>query len=213
MRITLAFIAILLHLVGHAQFGAALPVHSIPYGPALEAHDLDGDGDLDLIGIANGVIVMAWINTDGNGTFGEADTVLVLSDAPGLYLFRDLNGDGAADLLFVTASGTRLAAAWNNGSGSLSAPSVIAQLSSAPGALQVGDITGNGWLDPVITFSEDDQAGIAFWPNQQGVFSPEVRIADLLPGDAPTVMAIGDLDGSGGQDIFVVASDLAAVRN
>ncbi len=211
MRITIAFIALLLHLVGHAQFGAALPVHSIPYGPALEAHDLDGDGDMDLIAISNGTTVIAWINTDGNGTFGGADTVLVLSESPGLYLFQDLNGDGAADLLFVTASGTRLATAWNNGSGSLNSPSVIAQLSSVPGALQVGDITGNGWLDPVITFSEDDQAGIAFWPNQQGVFSAEVRIANLISGEAPTVMAVGDLDGSGGNDVFVVASDLAAV--
>lgn len=211
MRNTLAFIAILTHLIGHAQFGDPRPVHAIPYGPALEAYDLDGDGDPDLIGIVNGVTVMAWINTDGTGTFSEVDTLLLLSQAPDHYVFQDLNGDGAADLLFVTANGSRLAAAWNNGWGQLAAPVVIAQLNSIPGALRVGDITGNGWPDVVVTFSEDDQAGIAYWPNQQGVFSAEVRVANLLSGDAPTVMAIGDLDGSGGQDIFVVASDLAAV--
>lgn len=211
MRITLAIIALLTHLIGHAQFGDPLPVHAIPFGPALEAYDLDGDGDQDLIGIENGVTVMAWINTDGTGTFSALDTILQLSEAPDHHLFHDLNGDGAADLLFVTANGSRLAAAWNNGSGQLAAPEVIAQLTAIPGALRVGDITGNGWPDVVVTFSENDQAGISFWPNEQGVLSAEVRVSNLLTGDAPTVMAIGDLDGSGGQDIFVVASDLAAV--
>src|SRR5690606_7521245 len=36
-----------------------------------------------------------------------------------------------------------------------------------------------------------------------------VKVAALFPGAAPTVMAIGDLDGSGGRDVLVIGDDLA----
>lgn len=176
----------------------------------MEARDLDGDGDLDLISVVDDIRVLAWTNINGAGTFGEVDTLLVLPAPVAHYILEDLNGDGAVDMLFVTDD-QELELAWNTGAGALDTPEELADLDHTPGALRVGDLTGNGWLDVVITFAEDEEAGIIYWPNTAGNFAEEVQIPSLLPGAAPTVVTVGDLDGNGAQDIFVVASDLAAV--
>lgn len=211
MRIFLVLVAFFQQFVLPAQFETGRTIHAFPFGPALEARDLDCDGDLDLITVMDGISFLAWTNTDGNGTFGEVDTLLVLPTSAAHLVLQDLNGDGAMDVLFIAEEGEFLEVAWNNGSGSLLSPVPISALDHTVGALRVGDITGNGWPDAVITYAEGDAVGISFWPNLAGVFSQAVLVPALLQGEAPNVMTIGDLDGSGGQDIFVIASDLAAV--
>ncbi|MEX1132654.1 MAG: T9SS type A sorting domain-containing protein [Flavobacteriales bacterium] len=211
MRVLVVLVALLQHFVLSAQFEAGRTIHAIPFGPALEARDMDGDGDLDLISVSDGNLILTWRNSDGAGNFSPVDTVLVLPSPAVHFVLEDLNGDGATDLLFIASEGELLEVAWNNGSGLLLPPVPISALDHTPGALRVGDLSGNGWPDAVITFSEDDAVGIAFWPNLAGVFSQAVLVPALLQGEAPTVMAIGDLDGTGGQDIFVIGSDLAAV--
>ncbi len=211
MRSFIAFVGIIQCFVASAQFDEGRVIHALPFGSALEAHELDGDGDLDLISVVDGTLLLAWTNTDGAGAFAEVDTLLVLPGPAAHLVIADFNGDDALDVLFITEESEHLELAWNDGAGSLLAPVIIAELQHAPGALRAGDITGNGWPDAVITFTEDDAVGIEFWPNLSGNFAEAMLVPSLLVGEAPTVMAVGDLDGTGGVDIFVIGSDLAAV--
>lgn len=206
MRSSTSLVAWSLPLLLSAQFGPAVPIHEQPGGTALQAHDIDGDGALDLLAVDGGRI-LAWRN-DGQGTFTELGEVLTVSEGIAHVLFSDLNGDGAVEVVLISSTHDSLLVSWNN-SGTFAGPIAIDELHGMPGALGAADITGNGMPDVVITLARDGQAGIAFWPNTGGTLGAVNLVAPALNGPPPTVMALGDLDGSGAPDVLVVADGSA----
>ena len=122
-----------------------MPARDCPPFPfdlrALQAGDLDGDGDLDLIG------VHAWWSTtgggfvlllnDGAGTFLDASQSLAMTQAFERLLLHDLDQDGDLDVL---ADGLRLI---NDGSGGFTS-------ASGP-ASWFADLNGDGDLNVVST--------------------------------------------------------------
>jgi hypothetical protein len=169
---------------------------------ALEAGDVDRDGDLDLVTNDEKVYVL---KNNGNGTFATA----VAYEQPhnfGEVKLRDLNGDGYLDLLLGpdrNAPPYHFGTALNNGDGTF-APGVIKPVGACQaGSIDAFDLDGDNDLDVVLTeegscaggpgfrifiFRNDGQANFTF-------------IQPLNPPCGPSGIGGGDLNGDGRVDL------------
>ena len=108
--------------------GSAWAPHTIPGsdgGVIATAHDLDRDGDPDVIqpGFNNGV--RCFENTAGNGLAWSARTISDAAGTPGGLSVGDLDRDGDPDVLSATAVTNTLA--WHENQGGQAAIAVVSQ--------------------------------------------------------------------------------------
>ena len=201
----------------HKNYGqATFPIpHLFDTGSSiagsLDAADIDGDGDLDVVTSASGraaigVTVKVQINL-GNGIFGEGVSYSIRGGGVQAK-FRNLNGDSFPDLLFATAINSPpydFHYAINNGDGTF-------------GTVQTKSIGSCGWYD-IDAFDIDNDGDedvlITEWLGCPNVTNSSMRLficlndgnasfADPLievigPGVAP--IAAGDFNSDGKIDI------------
>ncbi len=209
----------------------ACAVHAaqIPFGPQqivstshglgidVIAGDLDGDGDLDLVGSQgtnSGSGVYWYENLDGAGTFSSSRAI-----APGQLENRssirlvDMDQDGDLDLL----TGSFSFAGWypNDGQGNFGARTLIRDETFTGGGydqFEAADLDGDGDLDVVglsgIVFGPVDKL-VWFRNNGGGTFNPATEnfIDGLVNENGVGHVAPADMDGDG--DIDLVATQTA----
>ncbi|MGM0452304.1 MAG: FG-GAP-like repeat-containing protein, partial [Thermodesulfobacteriota bacterium] len=172
---------------GAGNFGAAQVVatdstnHLVDY---LEAADLDGDGDMDLFLAHEGDL--AWFeNTDGNGTFGPAQTIhdpsgtsqpegTTIEDATA----ADMDGDGDLDVIWSSNFISEVHWHENDGTGAFGPGQRIAHygLAGDRTSVRTADMDGDGDQD-VVASSELTQR-IGWYENQHG---PAPFVDDGIP--------------------------------
>lgn len=190
---------------GQGNFGPAneLAVINGANGPYhLQAADIDGDGDKDIIAALNHDNRVVWQeNLDGQGTFSELKTIGSLDDTTSVFS-GDLDGDGKMDIL---ASGYEKLVWYRNldGLGNFGAEQIIYfQQYSYTETIYTADIDNDGDLD-VFSF-----AGFQiFWQenNGTGSFGPaQILSTEFIGCDS---MVAVDIDNDGDKDL--VASDWA----
>jgi hypothetical protein len=168
----------------------ALGPNTTPVGGARHAADVNGDGNVDLVGASSD-----WVSVrlgDGQGGFrgGSDQNAQVEASVLG-----DFDGDGDPDLAIGP---TRVL--FNNGQGQFSGTT------SASGfyanTLAAGDLDADGDLDLVAGYGYSFTASFrVLLNNGQGVFTP-AGAATTVPygGSEPS---IGDLDGDGDLDLVI----------
>ena len=197
-----------------AQFGAVTSLVSFGETTPLRAADVDGDTDLDLIGLYDGQTFKWYSNTDGAGDFAPLQTAIDVTTNVGLWEIADLDGDALADIVFLDGMDVYLLT--NTGGGTFAIPELIGTLPSEPGALTLADITGEGFRDVVVTLSIDlSSFGIGWLPNAGGGCGPLITFDPGMTGPVPTNLAAADIDMTGGVDLVVGGSnqELFAIRN
>ena len=133
------------HIIGELFWGAE----------SLQAGDIDGDGDLDLVGtssLTDGPYVqqsdLTWFeNTDGNGmTWQQHDIDSSYEPYSTLALLRDMDQDGDLDL--VTTRREQLDIRWNDqGDGSQwTRKAILVCIGCVPYA-DIADVDGDGEID------------------------------------------------------------------
>jgi hypothetical protein len=143
--------------------------------------DVDGDGDLDLVGGSRGLNeVIWWENQAGDGTAWDGH--MVGNDFYGAYAVRceDLDGDGDMDILGAANTADTITW-WENRTGSGSSWSEHTVSGAFDGALAVAiaDVDGDGDSDVLGAAINADT--IAWWQN--GTPRQErVAIAAVLNG-------------------------------
>ncbi|MBU0492215.1 MAG: VCBS repeat-containing protein [Chloroflexi bacterium] len=164
--------------------------------------DLDGDGDMDLLGKRRGEGYVVRLN-DGAGQLSEGWQMADSQAKEGAIALADFDGDGDLDALvangFRTGGSHPTILLWNDGRGQFTDSGQ--RLNATMGAeLGVGDLDGDGDLDVFVSNFD--------LPNEVWLNDGAGRLVDsgLRLGkktDSSTRPSLGDLDGDGDPDVFV----------
>ncbi|MHC4879013.1 MAG: FG-GAP-like repeat-containing protein, partial [Planctomycetota bacterium] len=117
----------------------------------LDSADIDGDGDIDLVGASRLDNKIAWYENDGAGQFSE-HIVGSLDDVIGVVA-ADLDGDLDIDIVVSAVDGNQTSVYLNDGSQNFS-KTVLASGNGRAQQMAVADVDGDGHLD-IITTTRD----------------------------------------------------------
>jgi len=176
-------------------------------GFGVYAADMDGDGDLDILGTGgstDGGNVCWWENTAGNGTVWTKHTVdTALTDGRSVYA-ADMDGDGDLDILRAGGRGLVGLVCWYEntaGNGTIWTNHIVDVGSGT--SVYAADVDGDGDLD--ILGAKDYDDDICWWENTAGngtVWTKHTVDADF---NTPYSVYAADMDGDGDLDILGAA--------
>jgi hypothetical protein len=173
--------------------------------PSICSADLDGDGDMDVIGAARGNInhLAWWENIDGSGTNWTEHTIPSSIQEASSVDTADVNGDGYVDLLSTDANNKVIWLENVDGSGNNWTEHVIDNINT-PYDVYGADVDGDGDLDAVAAAFNGDY--ISWWENVNGSGTNwnEHTVVSNFNG-ARSIFA-SDVDGDGDIDILGAAS-------
>jgi hypothetical protein len=174
---------------------------------SLDAGDLDGDGDLDLVvaDSIDGLVVV--LENDGAGHFSAASRQpAALQATLAAVKLVDLDGDHRLDLVVALTTGDAVGSALGDGAGGFGAWSMVTV--HQPALLAIADFDGDQRPDVAATMPTDSSVGVL--RNQGGGALAGPVIVPIDPahmfGSADLVAA--DLDGDGLADLASVLSGI-----
>lgn len=194
----------------------SVPAKAIAYGSAVSGFrarvsidDVDGDGKLDVVALADSDaagVMLVTLKGDGSGGFVPGSTVSFAALATGVpFVIAEFTGDGRKSVL--TADGLYFAGA---GNGSFAAP--VQRLSGTTfpipsNTLAVGDFNGDGKLDVALLSGLTNVTGrfvSVFLGRGDGTFSAGPIYSTVLRASE---LAVSDVDGDGIADLWVGKAD------
>ena len=161
---------------------------------AIDAGDVDGDGDLDLLAHANNA--PAWHENLGGGQFGPAIVAGATGFAPSPVRGADLDGDGMVELVVVDGYTTFVL--WNTG-GAFGAPVPLAFWAGNAWDLHIADLDGDLDLD-VLIGDEASPQGVHLVENTGGALAVPV-----LTNAGGAAVTAADVNGDGALDLITGA--------
>lgn len=164
--------------------------------------DLDGDGDIDVIGASTEPGAFSLLINDGTGRM-ETPPAYTFGGVDPLYTaVGDMDNDGDIDAVTVDTDGRSLSVHLNQGDATFLRPKTVG-VGSRPIHVLVEDLDGDGHLD-AITANEAEATITLLFGNGTGDFDEP---ATFRVGRRPRAVAAGDLDGDGDLDLSVANSD------
>lgn len=184
---------------GGLSVHSQLPLLSQPTD--VQAGDLDGDGDADLVvgAFTPGNSFSVFLG-DGAGGFGARTDHYVNAIPTGLAL-GDVDGDGDLDVVVSLRSivDHHVGVAQNDGTGAFAGPFPRYEVAFGPADVLLADLDGDAALD-VVSVDRNSNVVSALLNDGAGGLGPATSYA---VGDAPNRAAAGDLDGDGDVDLAV----------
>jgi hypothetical protein len=181
-------------VTAHLAFGPSTDVPLTLRFLHAAAGDVDGDRDVDVVGVdTNGLVVL---KNDGTGTLAVAGTV-PLAGGPERVALVDLEPDGDLDAA-VTLNSNKVIVVRNAGDGTFT-PDVSPGVGTAPRDVVTADIDGDH--DPDLLVANSTASSVSVVRNDGAAFTPVATVA--LAG-LPLRLVAGDLDGDGDPDAAVL---------
>jgi len=172
---------------------------------AVEAADMDGDGDIDLLGAAmNASDIVWWENGDGAGGAWTKHIVADAFASARYVVAADLDGDGDHDLVGAAAVADAIVW-WENADGAAGAWNAHTVTDSFDFAMhvRVADLDGDG--DPDLVGAALKADAILWWENADGAAGAWTEHTVDAAFDGARQVALVDLDGDGDTDILGAA--------
>lgn len=184
--------------------GHFAPAQVIAYGSNylfdLEASDIDGDGDLDILTASEVDNRLAWYANDGSMTCGPPQDIEHGLQGPSSIAAGDLDGDGDNDV--VIGSDNDYKAAWfrNDGSGSFTLGQELFTFSNPVVKVRMADTDTDGDLDLLVSAN---YPGIRqFLNNGTGNLSSSTTLPLISSGD----FGLADINHDGYDDLWALSS-------
>ncbi|AXG71443.1 repeat domain in Vibrio, Colwellia, Bradyrhizobium and Shewanella [Kordia sp. SMS9] len=187
---------------GQGTFGPEQIIDTLLFnGGKVYTSDIDGDGDIDIATAVSDSNRIAWYeNTDGQGTFGNAQVISSAAWGVANAHLADLDGDGDVDILVTSTGDNRVS--WHentDGQGTFGPQQTISTTATNPLSTYASDIDGDGDLD-VISASNNTN-NLAWYENTdgQGTFG-SIQVIGTAFGTRWVFST--DLDGDGDMDVL-----------
>lgn len=200
------------------QAGTFLPVTELvfPYVVGAVAHDVNGDGIVDLFmhqsGLALGQNQALLALGKGDGSFGDPKALYALS-GHGLPRFHDLVGDDSLDLVVPRGGFNEVNVYQGDGLGGFTLALTL-PLTAPPQTLELADLDGDLAPDLVVTAQVGQtQSLLIAWGKAQGGFEPfaSQSLSTLFgqTAEATRELHVADVDDDGDDDLLFVAPQSA----
>ena len=188
---------------GGGSFHAATFVATTETPRCLDAGDVDGDGDQDIVvGFQSGDLRAGILHNDGAGNFGAAQLIGLVPGRADALSVVDLDGDEDLDIVIAQAEGDEIVVLENDGGGNFAPDVTYGGISPAYFAhLAVGDIDGDDDPDLALGRSLAVDTQSIYRNNGDGTFSsPEPIVTPFSYAGND----LGDVDGDHDLDLAVV---------
>ncbi|MCZ4410174.1 T9SS type A sorting domain-containing protein [Cryomorphaceae bacterium 1068] len=203
IRFSVLFIFLFLSLLSAGQFSTPTVISNTSIQPTeVKLHDLDGDGDLDVLSNAIASDGLVWIENLGAGEF--SDPIFVTASTQGQSFFEAMDIDGDFDLDIISVSNGDNKVAWyaNDGVGNFGPQNVISSEEGSPDALEAVDFDLDGDVDIIVGYSS--VAGVGWFQNTGGgEFLPLENLLNIDHDMA--AVRVADLSGDGNFDLIVAS--------
>lgn len=193
-------IAWLENLDGLGSFSAPKTISlQLDYPISVNAADIDGDGDMDVVSESYYNKTVAWFeNMDGQGSSFTAHIFSPLNSFPQVTYPMDVDNDGDIDIVSGGDSGLL----WyenTDGQGNFGPFQIINNTAQCIESVKAADMDNDGLLDLV---SADWCNDVLFWHknNGGGSFAPQEIISTEISSSFSVVIA--DMDNDGDQDVL-----------
>lgn len=194
---------ILLSTLAFGQLSTPVIISNTTIQPTeVQLHDLDGDGDLDILSsdlASNGLV---WLENLDIGEF--SDPIYIITSIQGQFYFGAVDIDGDFDLDIISISNGDDKVSWysNDGVGNFGPQIVISTEGDSPDAFEAVDFDLDGDVDILVGYSSS--AGVGWLQNTgQGEFLP---LENLLSIDHDmAAVRVADLSGDGNFDLIVAS--------
>ena len=144
---------------------------------ALDAGDIDRDGDQDLVTVGSGNRINVFLN-DGAGTlaFSNWYPLNSFTSLGARFLLADLDADGAPEAIFPEINGISVLVLQNDGDGGFAAPDAYSA-GGAAGTPQAADLDDDGDSDLVVVRTISNLIAV-FWNELSGSTDAAAGAAD-----------------------------------
>lgn len=174
------------------------------HGRMIGIGDMDGDGDIDIVGGASSQTLIFF--NDGAGNFTQGPQVA--AGAPRKLALADLDADGDLDIM---TGAFNVAIHLNQGDGTFQQAANFVTTPNEVLGIVALDVDEDGDIEPAWITDTGNTIHVR-WNNGDGTFDP--GNVQLLLDFSVTNVAVGDIDGNGLEDIlFAAGSSVRWVRH
>ena len=172
---------------------------------SLDAVDLNGDGELDLLTVSASMDRISWWENPGGGIGSWTYHYISYGYVPGEARGADLDGDGDADAAVAITYGDEVAW-WENldGAGTDWTKHTLSATANQPRCICLTDIDGDGDIDVAAT---GPIAWLSWWENPQIGEGDWIEHQTQSGVAGPDALEDADFDGDGDTDLIAVGSN------